>query len=409
MAAAGAAAVAVAVGPLVGGLATTYFSWRWVFVGEVVIVAGVLLLARRIQDAPVETRPHLDLVGAALSALGLGIAVYGVLRSSEWGWFLPKPGATAIFGLSPTVVLILAGVFVLWLFTSWERRREAGGHEPLVRLSMFGIAQLNGGLLMFFFQFLIQAGPFFTIPLYLSVALGLSAIDTGLKITPLSITLLLAALGIPRFFPTASPRRVVQIGLLALFAGIVALFTAIDIDAGASIVTVPLLAAGLGIGALASQLGAVTVSAVPDDQSPEVGGLQNTATNLGASIGTALAGSLLIAALTASFLTGIQANPSVPPEVASQADIALAGGVPFISDADLERALADAGVSQDLAQAIIDASEQARLDGLRIALIVLALISLVGLFFTRRIPTSPVGPSEATAADVPRAAPDATS
>jgi MFS family permease len=157
---------------------------------------------------------------------------------------------------------------------------------------MLQVPQLKGGLIMFFFQFLIQAGVFFVIPLYLSVALGLSAIDTGLRIMPLSITLLAAAVGIPRYFPGASPRLVVRLGVLAMFLGIVTLLMAIDVDAGPEIVTMPLLLVGLGIGALASQLGAVTVSAVPDEQSPEVGGLQNTATNLGASIGTALAGSL---------------------------------------------------------------------------------------------------------------------
>ena len=288
-----AGAIAVAVGPLIGGLATTYASWRWVFVGEVVIVAAILVLARRVQDAPVETRTHFDLIGAGLSAAGLGVAVFGVLRSSLWGWVLPKPGGPAIFGLSPTIVLIFLGLFVLWVFGVWEHHVEERGHEPLVRLAMFGNRQFTGGLLMFFFQFLVQAGLFFTIPLYLSVALGLSAIDTGIKIMPLSITLLAAAAGIPRFLPNISPRLVVQAGLLAMFAGIVWLFMNIDVNAGAEIVTVPLLLAGLGIGALASQLGSVTVSAVPDDQSPAVGGLQNTATNLGASIGTALAGSLV--------------------------------------------------------------------------------------------------------------------
>src|SRR5207344_988833 len=132
--------------------------------------------------------------------------------------------------------------------------------------------------------------------------------------------------------PSASPRRVVELGLAAVVIGIVALMTALDVEASASIVTVPLMLMGLGFGCLASQLGAVTVSAVPDEQSPEVGGLQNTATQFGASIGTALAGSILIAALTASFLVGVQENPSIPPEVKSQATVQLAGGVPFISD-----------------------------------------------------------------------------
>ena len=386
-----AGAIAVAVGPLIGGIATTYFSWRWVFVGEVLIVVAILVLARRVQDAPVETRTRLDVVGAVLTATGLGLAVFGVLRSSLWGWVLPKPDGPAILGLSPTIVLIFLGLFVLWVFGSWEHRVEGRGDEPLVRLSMFGNRQFTGGLVMFFFQFLVQAGLFFTIPLYLSVALGLSAIDTGIKILPLSITLLIAAAGIPRFFPDISPRLVVRAGLLAMFAGIVSLFTSIDVHAGAEIVTVPLLLAGFGIGALASQLGSVTVSAVSDDQSPSVGGLQNTATNLGASIGTALAGSLLIAALTASFLHGIAQNPAVPAEVTAQANVELAGGIPFISDADLDAALTHAGVSPDVTQAVLDENEEARLDGLRTALAALALLSLLGLFFSNRIPKEQPG------------------
>ena len=154
-------------------------------------------------------------------------------------------------------------------------------------------------------------------PLFLSVALGLSAVATGVRLLPLSLTLLLAAAGVPRVFPHASPRRVVQIGFVCLFAGIVVMLAALDAGAGPEIVTWPMLLAGLGVGALASQLGAVTVSSVPDTQSGEVGGVQNTVTNLGASIGTALAGAVLISALSASFLSGVQNNPAVPKDLAA--------------------------------------------------------------------------------------------
>jgi len=228
---------------------------------------------------------------------------------------------------------------------------------------------------------------FFVVPLFLSVALGLSAIETGVRLLPLSITLLLAAAGIPKVFPNASPRRVVRLGFLSLFAGIVVLVAALDAGAGPEIVTWPLLLAGLGIGAMASQLGSVTVSSVPDTQSGEVGGLQNTFTNLGASIGTALAGAVLIASLTSSFLTGIQNNPAVPAEVKSKASVELASGVPFVSDAELQTALDQAGVPQQTTNAIVDENATARLDGLRSALTVLAFIALIGLFLSRRIPT----------------------
>jgi EmrB/QacA subfamily drug resistance transporter len=385
---AAAGATAVAVGPLIGGFATTYFSWRWVFAGEVVIVGAILLLARRVADAEPGKRPQIDFVGAVLSALGLGLFVFGVLKSGVWGWVSPKADAPSWLGLSPVVWLVVTGLFLLWLFFRWLARVEARGGEPLIRPAMLQNRQLRGGLTMFFFQFLVQAGVFFVVPLFLSVALGLSALQTGVRLLPLSFALLAAAIGIPRLLPDVSPRRVVQLGLLALLAGTVVLLGGLEPGAGAEIVVVPMLLIGLGIGALASQLGAVTVSAVPDEQSPEVGGLQNTATNLGASLGTALAGSLLIAALSAAFLANIQASPDIPESVKSAATTELAGGVPFTSDADLEDALEEAGADPDVTQAALDANSDARLDGLRAALTILALLAVVALFFTSSIPRS---------------------
>jgi MFS family permease len=388
---ASAGAIAVAAGPLIGGFVTTYWTWRYVFAGEVVIVIAILFLTRRIVDSPLGERKPLDLVGAGLSALGLGLAVYGVLRSGEWGWVLPNPGGPDFLGLSPTVWLVLIGLVIVRLFFVWEERVERAGREPLVRREMLKIPQLNGGLTMFFFQFMIQAGIFFTVPLFLSVALGLTALETGVRLLPLSIALLLAAVAIPRYRPQAPPRRVVRWGLVALLAGIVSLIAALEVGVGPEIVAVPMLLTGLGVGALASQLGAVTVSAVADKDTGEVGGLQNTMTNLGASLGTALAGSILIAALTTAFIQGIQENPAVPPDVASSAEVQLAGGIPFVSDAQLETALADAGVAPEDAAVIQEENTAARIDALKASLAVLALFVVLALYFTRRIPTEPVG------------------
>jgi Major Facilitator Superfamily len=246
---------------------------------------------------------------------------------------------------------------------------------------------LRGGLNSFFFQFFLQGGMFFAVPLFLSVALGLSAIATGVRLLPLSITLILAAAGVPKLFPHASPRRVVRIGFIALFAGLVVMVALLDDGAGPEITTWPMLLAGLGVGALASQLGSITVSSVPDEQSGEVGGLQNTITNLGMSIGTALTGAIIIAALTTSFLNGIQNNPAVPSSVKSQATTKLAGGAPFLSDAQLKTALSDAHVPPKTADAIVAENATARIDGLRTALAVLAIFALIALFFTGAIPT----------------------
>ncbi|WP_017935050.1 MFS transporter [Nocardioides sp. Iso805N] len=391
---ASAGAIAVAAGPLIGGLVTTYWTWRLVFVGEVVVVIVILGLTRRIRDdGVIGERARLDVVGILLSAAGLGLAVFGVLRSGDWGWVRPKAGAPDLWGVSLTLWMIAGGLLVVRLFTWWESWMSAHGREPLIDLARLRNAQLVGGLTMFLFQFLLQAGLFFTIPLYLSVALGLSALDTGIRLLPLSITLLLAALGIPRLWPQASPRRVVALGLAALLVGILSLIAALDAGAGPEVVTVPLLFAGLGVGALASQLGAVTVSAVPDNLSGEVGGLQNTFTNLGASLGTALAGSVLIGALTTSFLQGIEANPDIPKSVVEGANTELVGGIPFVSDADLRAGLADAGMPKDETNAIVEENSSARLDGLRTSLAVLALIAALAIFLTRLLPTRPAGRS----------------
>ncbi|MEU8465117.1 MFS transporter [Streptomyces sp. NPDC029003] len=383
---AAAGAVAIALGPLIGGLATTFFSWRWVFAGEVLVVAAILMLARRVNDALPEQRTRIDVLGAILSAVGIGLFVFGVLRTSSWGWFQPKATGPSWAGLSPVIWLMLAGLLLIWLFFRWEERRVARGTEPLIDPELLRNRQLTGGLTMFFFQYLVQMGVFFVVPLYLSVSLGLTALHTGVLILPLSLSLLAAAIGIPKLLPDASPRRVVKLGILAMLAGAVTLLAALDVKSGPSVVIVPLLLIGLGMGALASQLGSVTVSAVPDEQSADVGGVQNTVTNLGASIGTALAGSMLIAVLTSSFLATIEQSPAIPADVKQQAGVSLSGGAPFLSDEQLTAALEKAGADTAETQAAVDANATARIAGLRAALAILAVAALTALFFTQRIP-----------------------
>jgi len=282
---------------------------------------------------------------------------------------------------------------VLWLFRDWEEHRIAAGKNALFDPAMLRNHVLRAGLVSFFFQYLLQAGLFFTVPLFLSVALGLTAVSTGAHLLPLSITLLAAAVGVPRFRPHASPRRVVRVGFLMLFLGIVVLVALLDVGAGPEIVTWPLLLAGAGVGALASQLGAVTVSAVSDEMSGEVGGLQNTITNLGASIGTALGGAILIGALTSAFLGSIQNNPDIPQRVSSDAQVELSAGIPFVSDADLQAALEKEHVPPKTADAVVKEYSDARLAGLRTSLSALAIIALIAMFATRRIPTTPATPA----------------
>jgi hypothetical protein len=218
------------------------------------------------------------------------------------------------------------------------------------------------------------------------VVLELSALQTGLRILPLSVTLLLAALLVPRLAPQASPRLVVRVGLLAILAGTMVLVAGLDPGANAGIVLIPMALVGAGIGALASQLGAITVSGAPDSQSAEVGGLQNTFTNFGASLGTAVVGAVLIAGLTSGLMHGVSNNPAIPSSVTATATVQLEGGVPFVSDSQLRSKLASTDLPPATDEAIVAENASARLYGLRSALWVVVLMVVAALFFTGLLP-----------------------
>jgi EmrB/QacA subfamily drug resistance transporter len=383
---AAAGGMAVAAGPLIGGAVTTFASWRYVFAGEVIIVIAILLVLRKINDVEV-TPSHLDLVGSLLSIVGLSLIVLGVLQSGDWGWLRPQPDGPTVFGTSPVIWMITAGLLVLYCFLLWQNRMIRKDREPLVDPEIFENRQMTGGLIMFFFQYIVQAGVFFAVPLFLSVALGLSALETGVRIFPLSVALLVAAAGIPKLWPTASPRRVVRLGLIPMLAGTLMLVGGMDPGANATVVSIPMLLLGLGMGALSSQLGAVTVSALPDERAPEVGGLQNTVTNLGISLGTALVGSVLIAALSSAALAGISGNTELEAAVQDQVTTEISSGVAFVSDAQLEDALAEAGVDDASAEEIVQVNSDARLEALQAAFAVASVLAALAFLFTGRLPT----------------------
>lgn len=383
---AAAGGIAVAAGPLIGGAVTTFASWRYVFAGEVIIVVAILVVLRRINDVEV-TPSRLDLVGSLLSIVGLSLIVLGVLQSGQWGWLRPRPDGPTVLGTSPVIWMITAGLLVMYCFLLWQNRMIRREHEPLVDPEVFENRQMTGGLIMFFFQYIVQAGVFFAVPLFLSVALGLSALETGIRIFPLSVALLIAAAGIPKVWPRASPRRVVRLGLIPMLAGTLMLVGGMDPGANAAVVSIPMLLLGLGMGALSSQLGAVTVSALPDERAPEVGGLQNTVTNLGISLGTALVGSVLIAALSSAALAGISGNAELEASVQEQVTTEITSGVAFVSDAQLEDALADTGLDEASAEEIVQINTDARLEALQAAFAVAAVLAALAFLFTGRLPT----------------------
>ena len=389
----GVAGAAVAAGPLIGGWVTTELSWRYVFAGETVIVAVILMVRRRLKRAPAaERRPQLDVIGVALSALGLGLAVFGILKSSEWGWVEPRGSMTVggeeitPFGFSVVPFFILAGLGCLAAFTMWEERRERNGDDTLLDRALLRIEHLRAGLTTLMMQQLILLGTFFVLPVYLQVVLGLDAFETGKRLFPMSVTMFLAAMAGPRLAAGFAPKRVAQAGLLALVAASLLLLGTIDVELNESGFAIALAVFGVGAGLLLSQLGNVIMSAVDPEKTNEAGGLQGTAQNLGASLGTALIGSVLIAALTSGFIARVEQNPAIPADARARVAQLAEKGIPVVPVADVEQAAADAGVPAALAKELADDYGDAQLQALKRAIGAVAIFALLSLWFTRRLP-----------------------
>jgi EmrB/QacA subfamily drug resistance transporter len=385
----GLAGAGIAVGPLLGGWVTTYLTWRLVFAGEVVVVIAVLCFRRSIvESAREEPSPRLDVVGAVLSAAGLALGVLGVLQSSTWGWVQPRNPPFTVLGFAPTLFVIAAGAAVLAVFVRWQRRREATGSEPLVHLALLRRPPLRSGLMTLVSQNLILLGLFFTIPLYLQVVQGFDAFQTGLRLLPVSATMLVASMGGSRLGRIAGPRRVVRFALVTLAVAIVWLLAGIDpvIDdaqfAGAMAVL------GLGMGLLASQLGNVVQSSVGEAERSEVGGLQYTAQNLGSALGTALIGSLLIGALANAFSAQVEGDARLSEEARRQTGVALEAGVTFVPTDQVRTAAQRAGLPPSEVEALTDSYAAAQLDGLRTAILATGGITLASFLVTPQLPTN---------------------
>jgi EmrB/QacA subfamily drug resistance transporter len=389
----GVAGAAVAAGPLIGGWVTTEFSWRYVFAGEVVIVVAILLLRRRLTPVPgLERRPKLDVVGVLLSSAGLAFVVFGILKSSEWGLIDPRGaltiGGTEItpFGFSAVPFLILIGGGFIAAFVMWEERRERTGRDTLLDRSLLKIEQLRAGLSTLLMQQLILLGTFFVMPVYLQVVLGLDAFETGKKLFPMSVTMFIAALLGPRLAAGFAPKRVAQAGLVALSIASILLLGTIDVKLKDAEFAIALALFGVGAGLLLSQLGNVIMSAVDPSKTNEAGGLQGTAQNLGASLGTALIGAVLIAALSNGFVSRVEENPALPQQVREQAAQVAEKGLEVVPVDDVKKAATEAGLPADQAQAIADDYGEAELQGLKRAVGAVAIFALLALWFTRRLP-----------------------
>lgn len=389
----GVAGASAAAGPLIGGWVTAYYSWRYVFAAETVVVLFLMMFLKLIPSTN-GRRSSLDMVGATLSVAGLGLGVLGILRSSQWGWIQPKPTVPMVngvpltpLGLSPSLWLILMGGLFLSAFVRYEERLKERGGEPLVDLSLLRIPTMRAGLITLSAQQFIVMATFFVLPLYLQTVLGFDSLETGKTILPLSVGLFVFALAGSSLAGKYSPKRIVEFGLTAMLVGetLLLLFVAPELRTLGFGIALALVGAGLGL--LASQLGNVIMSSVSPERGGEAGGLQGTAQNLGASLGTALVGSILIAALATNFTSTVLASPDLPEQLKQEVVATASKSANFVSTEQVRTTSTQAGVAPANVEKLVNVYADAQLRALHAALGGVALFAFIALVYVRHLPS----------------------
>ncbi|GIH98368.1 MFS transporter [Planobispora takensis] len=301
----GAAGLGAAAGPLIGGLITSTISWRASFIAQALVVAWIIFLSRKIVDPqPVErgARPGFDLTGAILSAAGLFFVVFGILLSGTYGWGSAKEdfaiGGTVLIpkgGISPVWPALAVGALILLWFFLHIRSRERAGGEPLMSPGLFRSRTSNLGLVTQNIQWLTMQGSFFVISVFLQQVWGYNAIQTGLMLTPATLGVLAASAAAERFARRHSQQWLIRVGFVFMSTGMVLLLL-LARDGGSIIGFVPgLLLMGVGIGTMLTSSVNVVQSAFPEEEQEDISGLSRSVSNLGSSLGVALAGSVIAA------------------------------------------------------------------------------------------------------------------
>jgi MFS family permease len=392
----GISGAAMAAGPLIGGFVTTYLSWRYVFFAEVVIMILILLFRGFITDSAKVIKTKIDVPSVLLSASGLIFLVFGMLQSKTWGWINPRSApvinghSVTPLGISLVAYLVLLGVIVLKLFYDRQQKLQSRGKIPLLDPTLFSIKQLRSGLSVLLSQYTIIAGVFFIIPIYLQMTLGYDALKTGIKIFPLSVSLIIFSVIGTRLVSIWSPKKIIRVGQYILIVSSILLLSSVTTTLRGWLFGTAMFFVGAALGLLASQIGNVNMSSVQKNQTSEVGGLQGVFQNLGSSLGTALIGSVLIGSLTTTFNSNVQAS-SLPSNVKGYVSTNSQAGVAIIPASQVSDYAQAKGLSASESEQVTQIYSDSQVDALRSSLYALIAIAVISLLFSKHIPDKKLG------------------
>jgi MFS family permease len=389
-----AAAAGAALGPLLCGFWATYVTWRASFISEVIVVIVVLILSRNIGKIPeVEDKPKLDVLGGILSALGLVFIVIGFLQASIYGWVTARVpvhiGSTVLIakgGISPVLPFICIGLIILVGFAFWENYLKRVNKQPLIDLGMLKSRAASLGLLTVMALMFMQAGLLFVTPVFLQMALGLSPILAGLTILPLTVFLIVFSQLTSKLTAKFSPRTLIRLGMLLIPIGIFVIWLMLS-DKPSAIEMVPgFIIIGIGIGFANAPLLNMVQSSVPAEKQGEISGLNRAMSNLGGSLGTAVAGAVLISVLISSFSGLVLSNQVIPQPEKERIEAALDKDARTVSNTEAEKYLAEKSYQTDIKNALFGINQTARNKALLYALLAVGIIGIIGFIFSLFLP-----------------------
>ena len=378
-----AAAIAAAVGPLLGGFVTTYLSWRVGFALEVVVIAIVLSQIKLVKDVPYTGERRIDLVGALLSVVGMGGVVLGILVWQEGGEYVGALMAIGAVGLA---------AFAYWLV---ERHRQ--GKATVLNPELFRLPNFRIGISQQMLQQISLGGAMIALPIFLQISLEYDAMEAGLSLAPLSLTMFAVAMLAGRKAGNRRPAAIIRVGFALCSAGMVLLIPLVPrVDSGWYLV-VPLVIAGAGLGLLVSQLNNYTLAPIEEERVSEAAGVNSAAGSFGLSFGLAMAGGILLATLAFSFTNMAEDSDVIPASDQKLIADKLEDDAQVVSTTQLDQLLADE--PQPIQDEIVRINEEATERSLQVALLIPILAGLLGLFNSFRMMRLPdVKPSAAAEA-----------
>jgi len=369
---------------LIGGILGTYIGWRPAFGLLMIVSALVVLLSFRLK--PDQGRPNvtIDGVGVGFAASAIILISFGFNNLNGWGFGLAGPNAPfSLFGLSPAPVMIVTGIVLGQMFFAWSRHQEKTGKTPLLPLSILKSPTERAAVYAMFSVVAMEAALNFSIPLYIQIVQGRSPLATAVAMLPFNLTVFFAALFIVRFYQKFSPKQIARFGFLLCTAALLWLAFVVRNDWSAIPVLFGLIAFGIGQGALVTLVFNVLVTSSPKELAGDVGSLRGTTNNLAAAVGTALAGALMVGMLSAAVMTRIAENPLLPTELQEQVNL---DNITFVNNEQFAAIIANTDATEGQKAEAIRVNTEARLQALKIGLLIMAGLALVTIIPASRLP-----------------------